>query len=277
MTSLYVPKPITAGEPATFIAQVSPPAIRPGPREPTGTVEFLDGAKPIAGCLAQPIGPAGATCTTTYVSTRTQAITARYQGDSNFDPSASRPQTARVVARARITPTMRWSFSYTRTYTRVIGLILRGAAHTRVLVTCHGKGCPFGQRVLSTQRHTQCKRKRHGRCRQIKRSARTMNLARVFGRRRLGVGARIAVAITRPGWTGKYSRSRLVLAAYRESGSAVCRRGRRTPAEAVRPSPRGERGGRATQAILGSRRFSGRCRIGLTRSPGLRSAATCVL
>ncbi len=204
VTSLYVPKPVIAGEPTTFIAQVSPPAVRPGPREPTGTVEFLAGAKPIAGCLAQPIGPTGATCTITYVSTRTRAITARYQGDGNFDPSASRPQTARVVARARITSTMRWSFYYTRAYTRVVGLILRGAAHTRVLVTCHGNGCPFDQRILSAHRRTPCKRKAHGRCRQAKRSAGTMNLARVFGSRRLGVGARIAVAITRPGWIGKY-------------------------------------------------------------------------
>ncbi|HET6867351.1 MAG TPA: Ig-like domain-containing protein [Solirubrobacteraceae bacterium] len=203
-TSLYVPKTIIAGEPTTFIAQVSPPAARPGPREPTGAVEFLNGGKPIKGCLAQPIGPTGATCTVTYDSTGTRAITARYQGDSNFDPSASRPLTPRVVARARITSTMRWSFFVTPTYTRIISLMLRGAAHTRVMVTCHGKGCPFSRRVLSVNRPTRCKRKAHGRCHQTKRSAKTINLARVFGSRRLRVGARIAVAITRPGWVGKY-------------------------------------------------------------------------
>jgi hypothetical protein len=195
---------VIAGEPATFIAQVSPPAARPGPREPTGTVEFLDGAKPIAGCRAQSIGPTGATCTVTYVSTRPRAITARYQGDGNFAPSASRPHTARVVARARITSTMRWSFFYTRTYTTVVGLILRGATHTRVLVTCHGSGCPFSRRIVSVHRRTPCKRKVHGRCRPAKRSPGTIDLARIFGNRRLRVGARIAVAITRPGWVGKY-------------------------------------------------------------------------
>jgi hypothetical protein len=204
VTSLYVPKTIVAGEPTTFIAQVSPPAVRPGPRQPTGTVEFLGGGKPIAGCLAQAIGPTGATCTITYVSTRTRAITARYQGDGNFAPSASRPHTARVTARAHITSTMRWIFFYTGTYTRVVGLILRGAAHTRVLVTCQGGGCPFSRRTVSVNRHTRCKRKVHGRCRQTKRSAGTINLARVFGSRRLQVGARITVAITRPGWVGKY-------------------------------------------------------------------------
>lgn len=204
VTSLYVPKTIVAGEPITFIAQVSPPAVRPGPLEPTGTVEFLQGGKPIAGCRAQAIGPIGATCTTTYLATRTRVITARYQGDANFDPSASRPHTARVTARARITSTMRWSFFYTRTYTRVVGLVLRGAAHTRVLVTCQGKGCPFSRRIISVTRRTRCKRKVHGRCHQSKRSIGTINLARVFGSRRLRVGARIGVAIARPGWIGKY-------------------------------------------------------------------------
>ena len=201
-TSLYVLKTIIAGEPTTFIAQVSPPAVRPGPLEPTGTVEFLSGAKPIAGCRAQPIGPTGATCTITYVSTGMRAITARYQGDSNFDASASRPHTARVVVRARITSTMRWSFYYTPTYTSVIGLMLRGAAHARVLVTCHGKGCPFSRRSVDPR--TRCKRKVHGRCRQTQRSAGPINLAAVFGSRRLGVDTQIAVAITRPGWVGKY-------------------------------------------------------------------------
>jgi hypothetical protein len=203
-TSLYVPKTIIAGEPTTFIAQVSPPAVRPGPFEPTGTVEFLRGAKPIAACRAQPIGPSGATCTVTYVSTGTRFITVRYQGDANFDPSASHPKTAHVVVRAHITSTMRWSFYYTSTYTRVVGLMLRGTSHTRVLVTCHGRGCPFSRRIVGLSRPKRCKHKVHGRCPKSKRTAATINLARVFGRRRLGVGTQIAVAITRPGWVGKY-------------------------------------------------------------------------
>jgi len=204
VTSLWVPTTIVAGESATFIAQVSPPAVRPGPLEPTGTVEFFGGGKPIAGCLAQPIGPTGATCSITYVSTGMRAITARYQGDGNFDPSASPPQTARVTAHARITSTMRWSFYYTATYTSVIGLLLNGAAHTRVLVTCHGKGCPFSRRAISTNRRTRCKGKVRHRCRQTTRPVKTINLAPAFGSRQLRAGAHISVAITRPGWIGKY-------------------------------------------------------------------------
>lgn len=99
---------------------------------------------------------------------------------------------------------MQWSFFFTPTYTRVVGLMLRGAAHTRVLVSCDGRGCPFSQRVVVVNGRTRCNRKVHGRCRQGERSAGPINLARVFKRRRLGVGTRIAVAITRPGWLGKY-------------------------------------------------------------------------
>jgi hypothetical protein len=204
VTSLFVPRAIVAGEPTTFIAQVSPPAVRPGPLEPTGTVEFLDDGKPIARCLAQPIGPTGATCTITYLSTGRRAITARYQGDGNFDPSASPPQAASVRARARITSTMRWTFFFTPTYTRVLALLVQGAAHTRVLVTCHAKGCPFIRRVREVNRHTVCTRRVHGHCRQTRTSGGTLDLAPAFGSRRLAVGTRIAVAITRPGWVGKY-------------------------------------------------------------------------
>jgi hypothetical protein len=207
LTSLFVPKAVIAGEPTTLIAQVSPPAVRPGPLEPTGTVEFLDDGKPIPGCLARPIGPTGAICTITYAATGARALTARYQGDGNFESSASRPLTAHVVARARITATMRWSFYFTPTYTRVIALMLQGATHTRVLVTCHGEGCPFTRRVLSSKRRDRrmsCKKKVHHRCRKTKGSSGTVNLAPRFGSRRLRAGALIVIAITRPGWIGKY-------------------------------------------------------------------------
>jgi hypothetical protein len=109
-----------------------------------------------------------------------------------------------VVARSRISSTMRWSFLFTPTYTKVVGLMVQGAAHTRVLVTCHGKGCPFSHRVFSTNRRKSCKRKVHGRCRETKGSSGTVNLAPAFGSRQLRAGARIVVAITRPGWIGKY-------------------------------------------------------------------------
>ena len=204
VTSLFVPSPIVAGEPTTFIAQVSPPAVRPGPLQPTGRIEFLNGGKPIAGCLAQPIGPTGAICTITYVKTGTRAITARYQGDGNFDPSASRPKKATVRARAHITSTMRWTFFVTPTYTRVLALLVQGASHAHVVVTCHGRGCPFTRRVRAVNPRKVCTRRVHGRCRQRRTTGGTLHLDPAFGSRRLAVGTRIAVAITRPGWVGKY-------------------------------------------------------------------------
>lgn len=205
-TSLFVPRPVVAGEPTTFIAQVSPPAVRPGPLQPTGDVEFLNGGKPIKGCRAQPIGPTGAICSVTYISTRTRLITARYLGDGNFDPSASRPKPAIVRARARIAATMRWTFFVTPAYTRVLALLVRDALHTNVLVSCHGNGCPFLQRMHAVNRHKVCTRRVHGRCRHTKTSggSGTLNVAPAFGTRRLAVGTRIGVAITRPGWIGKY-------------------------------------------------------------------------
>jgi hypothetical protein len=99
---------------------------------------------------------------------------------------------------------MRWSFFYTPTYTRVIGLMLRGAAHTRVLVTCHGRGCPFSRHIVPITPRKPCRRKGHVRCPRTKSSTGTINLAAAFGRRQLRVGTSIAVAITRPGWIGKY-------------------------------------------------------------------------
>ena len=206
VTRLFVPNPVTAGVATTFVAQVSPPSVRPGPLQPTGDVEFLNGGKPIESCRAQPIGPTGAICSVTYVSTRTRLITARYLGDNNFDPSASRPKPAIVHARAHITSTMRWTFFVSPAYTRVLSLLVRGALHTHVLVTCHGHGCPFTQRVRAVNRHKVCTRRVHGRCRHTKSSggSGTLNVAPAFGSDRLAVGTRIGVAITRPGWIGRY-------------------------------------------------------------------------
>ena len=110
VTALFVPGAIVAGEPTTFIAQVSPPAVRPGPLDPTGTVEFLDGGKPVAGCLAQPIGPTGATCAVTYLSTGTRTITARYPVGSGsttrsrFVLAANRASRSAVCCRRRLVP-----------------------------------------------------------------------------------------------------------------------------------------------------------------------------
>lgn len=95
---------------------------------------------------------------------------------------------------------MQWSFYYTPRYTLLQAMTLTGApAGSRVLVLCHGKGCPFARRtVTAVVQH--CPKGRKHRC---KRSA-GLDLARRLPRRRLKVGNRLIVEILRPGWIGKY-------------------------------------------------------------------------
>ena len=61
---------------------------------PTSTVDFLDGASPIAGCtgvaLSGPVGNRTAQCMTSFGTTGSpHSVTAHYNGDGNFDPSTS--------------------------------------------------------------------------------------------------------------------------------------------------------------------------------------------
>jgi hypothetical protein len=145
--------------------------------------------------------------------------------------------TARVTARARITSTMRWNFYDTRTYTRVVGLILRGAAHTRVLVSCHGKACPFSRRVVSVKRRTRCKRKCKARA--VRPNAQPVWSTWLGFSGTGGSGSARGSGSRSPAPVGSASttRSRLVLATYRGFTSAACCRERRVPANAVRPCP----------------------------------------
>ncbi|MGH3300865.1 MAG: Ig-like domain repeat protein [Streptosporangiaceae bacterium] len=70
------------GQSVTFTAGVKPA----GTGDPTGTVEFKDGASDIAGCSAQPVDTAteAASCTTSALAVGSHQVTATYGGDSNF-------------------------------------------------------------------------------------------------------------------------------------------------------------------------------------------------
>ena len=204
-TSLDVSKTLGVGASTTYTATVTSTPGRLGSLQPTGTVEFLDHGQPIASCSSQPLTGAGATCTVTYNSVGSHNISAQYGGDGNFDGSAAPAQRVSVVKPSPhvlgfISSTMQWSFYSTDTYTRVLTLVVNGASGARITASCHDRGCPFASHVTRVRGTTRCAHTHTCRGRG------TIDLAPGFRNRSLAVGTRITVAITRPGWIGKYYR-----------------------------------------------------------------------
>jgi hypothetical protein len=210
-TTLDASGTVYIGQSTTYTATVTPPASRAGPIEPTGTVTFFDGATAIAACTNQPLINGGATCKVTYAASGTHSITAQYSGDNNFEPSSSpfKSVTAAPLPHSQngpisgvITATMQWIFRFTPTYTMVRALVVNGASHARVLVTCRGKGCPYAKRSTVVHATRRCGTGGTRRCS----THGTIDLTRRLRGRRLRVGTRITVMITRPNWIGKYYR-----------------------------------------------------------------------
>jgi hypothetical protein len=79
--------PSVTGQLVTFTATVNVTA--PGAGLPTGTVAFLVGGVPIAGCAVAAMPGGTATCATSFVTAGASAVTAVYSGDSNFTGSTS--------------------------------------------------------------------------------------------------------------------------------------------------------------------------------------------
>jgi len=84
--------PATVGDSVTFTATVSGAA-----GTPTGTVSFLDGASPIAGCASLVLVSANASCTTSALAQGSHAVTAQYSGDAAYN-AASKVLTQTVNA-----------------------------------------------------------------------------------------------------------------------------------------------------------------------------------
>jgi hypothetical protein len=205
--ALDVSKTANVGASTTYTATVTPPASRPGPIGPTGSVEFLDGVQPIASCLSQPLSNGGATCAVTYKTPGTHSIKAVYWGDTNFTGSVAPAQPVSVVqvpahVLGSIGSTMQWAFYYTPSYTAVLALVVNGASGATVLVGCHGRGCPFATHATLVKNNTV-------RC-VLKNGKRTcpttgkIDLAPAFRKHHLHVNSQITVMITRRGWIGKY-------------------------------------------------------------------------
>lgn len=87
-----------AGASVTYTATVAPRIT--GPSTPSGTVAFLDGGAPVPGCSATKLtagsSSSTATCTLSYASGGSHAVTAAYTGDANFSGSSSPPATLTV-------------------------------------------------------------------------------------------------------------------------------------------------------------------------------------
>jgi Bacterial Ig-like domain (group 3) len=203
-TVLDVSKTVGIGTSTTYTAAVTPTQDRLGDMQPTGRVEFFDGAQPIASCQGQQMTHAGATCTVMYDSPGSHSITAQYAGDTNFRGSSALAQAMTVVKPlprilGLITSTMQWNFYFTPTYTKVLTLVVNGASGATVTITCQSAGCPFARRATLVTRTGRCALQHPRTCATHGR----LDLAPGFRDRRLGDGAQITVAITRRGWIGK--------------------------------------------------------------------------
>lgn len=61
--------------------------------------------------------------------------------------------------------TMQWTFHYTPAYTRVLSLAVNGVpTGARVLIACHGRGCPFTTHLTVTGQTVSCAPGRKGGC-----------------------------------------------------------------------------------------------------------------
>ena len=204
-TSLTAPTSVTVGDLTTYTATVTPPAGRPGPLEPTGSVQFLDAGQPIGSCAGQPLANGQATCSVSYSSAGTHEISAQYSGDANFlgsnsptDQVSATPIPTAVLG--TITSTMQWQFYYTPRYTIVRDLVVTGVSRgATVVVKCHGHGCPFVIHTTLLPTGKKCARRAGSMCF----TAGSFNVTPAFAGRQLKVGARITVSIVRANWVGK--------------------------------------------------------------------------
>ena len=204
-TALDVSSSVSVGAGTTYTASVAPPAARPGPIEPTGSIEFLDGGQPISSCSSQPLIQGVASCAVTYTAAGAHQVSARYVGDANFTASSSPTEQVNAAfdlspVLGRIAVTMQWGFYFTPAYTQVRNLAVNGVlSGATVLVQCHGRGCPFAHRATLLTSRVRCGKKAR-----MCFTGGSFLITPGFGSRQLAVGARVTVAITRPNWVGKY-------------------------------------------------------------------------
>ena len=191
--SLAVTPEVAPGGRATYVATLEVPVSDAGPTLPSGAIEFLDGGQPIGACANQALSNLTATCSVSYPSPGTHSISALYNGDANFTDSTSPASGVQIVKGAAKAPTVHgtlgstlwWKVFYHPHYSELIGLEAYAVANgTTILITCHGKGCPFASWHVA-------------------KAASSINLLSRFRHRHLRAGTRITVRMTRRHWVGK--------------------------------------------------------------------------
>ncbi|MGH2870648.1 MAG: Ig-like domain repeat protein, partial [Solirubrobacteraceae bacterium] len=209
--TVTLPAPTVApGANVTYTATVAPAWA--GAAVPSGTVAFLDRGAAIAACANRPLIASGsgayATCTTASSAAGTHGITAVYHGDPDFLASNAPAQLFSIRGPqilGALGSTMQWSFFYAPKYSKVLNLRVSSApAGATIHLACRGGGCPFRDQTTKIVRHTRCRTKGGRRCSTV--AAGIVQLASAFGRRHLGVGAQVSIAIVQPRWVGKYYR-----------------------------------------------------------------------
>jgi hypothetical protein len=209
-SSIDVSSPTVAlGSRETYTANVQ--GILGGSVKPSGTAEFLDHGKPIAGCTKSPLTATSigsqASCAVRYSSSGSHAVSVSYPGDANYLGSASQsaPVTVRSISLGVVSSTMQWTFNVTPSYTGVLGLLIDSVSPgTNVLVRCHGRGCPFARQATTIRRSKRCVAESKGKVKCTEIRSTNVDLESGFRRRRLREGAQIAIFLTRPQWIGKY-------------------------------------------------------------------------
>ena len=146
--------PTVYGQSVTLTATIA--VNGPGAGNPSGTVEFKDGAGDIGSCAAQPVNTSTetATCTTSALMVATHSITATYSGDTNFNGSTS-PALTQTVHKAAVTATLGTSLSpatsgQTVTFTAMVAAAAPGAGTPTGAVTFKDGATMLGTGGLST-------------------------------------------------------------------------------------------------------------------------------
>jgi hypothetical protein len=199
---------VNLGSSVTYTATVTP--SHTGPAQPSRSVTFLDGGKPIALCRSQPLTKSGAfftaTCKLTYGGIGTHHITAAYGGDGNFTRSGSSATTVNIRRpnpHCCLKPFMHWKFYYWPSYSKVLTFLVDTApVGSSVTIACHGRGCAFAKEAVAITRAKVCKATSKHKC--APQHPGTMDFTSRFRGHRLAPGTKITVEFTEAGWIGKY-------------------------------------------------------------------------